>query len=129
MERFARCFSKLPDPRAANSQHDLTELLFIALLATLSGAENCSDMAQFARSRRTLLGAILTLEHGVPSHDTFSRVFRLLDLEAFEKSFRRFMKAFGKAAKIKGVVALDGKALRRAYQRGKSHMPPVMVTA
>ena len=129
MERFARCFSNLPDPRATNSQHDLTELLFIALLAMLSGAENCSDMAQFARSRKALLGTILTLEHGVPSHDTFSRVFRLLDPEAFEKSFRRFMKAFGKATKIKGVVALDGKALRRAYERGKSHMPPIMVTA
>jgi predicted transposase YbfD/YdcC len=129
MERFARCFSGLPDPRAANSQHDLTELLFIALLATLSGAENCSDMAQFARSRKALLSNILTLEHGIPSHDTFSRVFRLLDPEAFEKSFRRFVKAFGKASKLKGVVALDGKALRRAYERGKSHMPPIMVTA
>lgn len=129
MKRFARCFSELPDPRADNSQHDLTELLFIALLATLSGAENCSDMAQFARSRKSLLGTILTLDHGVPSHDTFSRVFRLLDPEAFEKSFRRFMKAFGKATKVKGVVAIDGKALRRAYERGKSHMPPIMVTA
>jgi predicted transposase YbfD/YdcC len=129
MKRFARCFSGLPDPRAANSQHDLTELLFIALLATLSGAESCSDMAQFGRSRQALLGTLLTLEHGVPSHDTFSRVFRLLDPEAFEKSFRRFMKAFGKAAKLKGVIALDGKALRRAYERGKSHMPPIMVTA
>ena len=43
--------------------------------------------------------------------------------------FRRFTKAFATAAKIKGVVALDGKALRRAYERGQSHMPPVMVTA
>jgi predicted transposase YbfD/YdcC len=129
MKRFARCFSELPDPRAPNTQHGLTEILFIALLATLSGAENCSDMAQFGRSRIVLLRTVLTLEHGAPSHDTFSRVFRLLDPEAFEKSFRRFMKAFGKAAKIKGVVALDGKSLRRAYERGKSHMPPLMVTA
>jgi predicted transposase YbfD/YdcC len=129
MKRFVRCFSQLPDPRASNTQHDLTELLFIALLATLSGAETCSDMAQFARSRKALLRTVLTLEHGAPSHDTFSRVFRLLDPAAFEKAFRRFMKAFGKAAKIKGVVALDGKSLRRAYERGKSHMPPLMVTA
>lgn len=129
MKRFARCFSDLPDPRASNSQHDLTELLFVALLATLSGAETCSDMAQFARSRQGLLRTILTLEHGTPSHDTFSRVFRLLDPAAFERAFRRFMKAFGKATKLKGVVALDGKALRRAYERGRSHMPPLMVTA
>jgi predicted transposase YbfD/YdcC len=63
----------------------------------------------------------------VPSHDTFSRVFRMLDPQAFEKAFRRFMRAF--AAATQGVVALDGKALRRAYDSGKSHMPPIMVTA
>ena len=66
------------------------------------------------------------------SHDTFSRVFRMLDPGAFEKAFQRFMKAFAEGARIeqpKGVIALDGKALRRGYERGKSHMPPVMVTA
>jgi predicted transposase YbfD/YdcC len=132
MERFAECFSKLEDPRAQNALHDLTELLFIALLATLCGATSCSDMALFARTKAYLLQPVLTLKHGFPSHDTFSRVFRMLDPEAFERSFRAFMKAFAAAAKIKrprGVVALDGKALRRSYERGKSHMPPVMVTA
>jgi predicted transposase YbfD/YdcC len=75
---------------------------------------------------------VLVLENGLPSHDTFSRVFRMLDPKAFESAFRRFMKAFAQGAKIKrprGVIALDGKALRRGYERGKSHMPPVMVTA
>lgn len=132
MERFAEIFSKLPDPRADNALHDLRELLFIALLATLCGATSCSDMALFARMKFYLLEPILELKHGLPSHDTFSRVFRMLDPVAFERCFRAFMKAFAAAAKIKrprGVVALDGKALRRSYERGKSHMPPVMVTA
>jgi predicted transposase YbfD/YdcC len=132
MDRFSQCFAKLPDPRADNALHDLTEILFIALLATLCGATSCSDMALFARMKAYLLRPILTLKHGFPSHDTFSRVFRMLDPEAFERSFRVFMKAFAAAANIKrasGVVALDGKALRRGYERGKSHMPPVMVTA
>ena len=132
MKSFAACFADLPDPRAENALHDLRELLFIALLATLCGATSCSDMALFARTKAYLLQPILTLKHGLPSHDTFSRVFRMLDPEAFERSFRQFMKAFAKAAKIKrakGVVALDGKALRRGYERGKSHMPPIMVTA
>lgn len=132
MKSFAECFADLPDPRAENALHDLTELLFIALLATLCGATSCSDMALFARTKAYLLTPILTLKHGFPSHDTFSRVFRMLDPGAFEQSFQSFMKAFAKAAKIKrprGVVALDGKALRRGYERGKSHMPPVMVTA
>jgi predicted transposase YbfD/YdcC len=119
----------LVDPRKNQAQHDLTEMLFIALLATLCGATTCCDIALFGRAKEALLRSILVLEHGIPSHDTFSRVFRILDPDSFEKVFRRFTKAFATAIKIKGVVALDGKALRRAYERGQSHMPPVMVTA
>lgn len=129
MDRFTACFSDLPDPRAHNALHDLTELLFIALLATLCGAKNCSDMADFAGVKEQFLRSFLTLEHGTPSHDTFSRVFRMLDPAAFEQSFQRFMAAFAEVTRLEGVVALDGKALRRAYLRGKSHMPPIMVTA
>ena len=104
-------------------------MIFIALLATLCGAKYCTDIALFGREKEGLLRTILELKNGIPSHDTFSRVFRLLDPKSFEKVFRRFMKMFAETVKIDGVVALDGKALRRAYQRGKSHMPPVMVTA
>src|SRR6266436_7792145 len=129
MDRFLECFSEVPDPRAENALHDLTEMLFIALLATLCGAKGCCDIALFARTKEDLLRTVLVLKHGVPSHDTFSRVFRLLDPKSFESVFRRFTKVFATATKIKGVVALDGKALRRAYERGQSHMPPVMVTA
>jgi predicted transposase YbfD/YdcC len=132
MERFAQCFSELPDPRAGNALHDLTELMFIALMATLCGATTCTDMALFARMKAYLWRDVLALKHGLPSHDTFSRVFRMLDPAAFEGAFRRFMQAFAEGAKIKlpkGVIALDGKALRRGYERGKSHMPPIMVTA
>lgn len=132
MERFQEYFGDLADPRADNSRHELVEILFIALLASLCGATSCSDMEEFGMAKEPLLRPILTLEHGIPSHDTFSRVFRLLDPEAFEKAFRGFMSAFAAAAKVgetKGVVALDGKALRRAYERGQSHMPRVIVTA
>lgn len=132
MDRFHECFGDVADPRAGNAQHALVEILFIALLASLCGARNCSDMAEFGRAKEPLLRPILSLAHGIPSHDTFSRVFRLLDPQAFEEAFRRFMAAFAVGAKIgrtKGVVALDGKALRRAYERGQSHMPRVMVTA
>ena len=132
MDRFYECFGEVPDPRADNSQHDLLEILFIALLASLCGARHCSDIAEFGQAKEGLLRSVLTLAHGVPSHDTFSRVFRLLDPQAFEAAFRRFTAAFAAAAKMarpKGVVAIDGKALRGAYERGQSHMPRVMVTA
>ncbi len=129
MERFTKCFSSLVDPRKNQAQHDLTEMLFIALLATLSGATTCCDIELFGQAKEALLRTVLVLEHGIPSHDTFSRVFRILDPDSLEKVFRRFTKAFATTAKIRGVVAIDGKALRRAYERGQSHMPPVMVTA
>jgi len=132
VERFADCFSELEDPRGANALHDLTEVLFIALLATLCGATSCCDMALFGRIKEDLLRSVLELKYGLPSHDTFSRVFRLLDPKGFEKAFQRFMQAFSqglKHAQTKGVIAVDGKALRCAYERGRSHMPAMMVTA
>ena len=132
MDRFVECFGGLPDPRSDNCRHDLTELLFIALLASLCGATSCSDMEEFGCSKEPLLREFLTLEHGIPSHDTFSRVFRMLDPQAFEAAFRCFTAGFAEGAKItaaKGVVAVDGKALRRAYERGQSFMPRVMVSA
>lgn len=132
MKQFSECFEDLPDPRADNALHDLTEILFIALTATLCGATSCVDMALFARMKAYLWQDVLELKHGLPSHDTFSRIFRMLDPEAFEMAFRRFMKAFAEGANIErpqGVIAVDGKALRRGYDRGKSHMPPIMVTA
>ncbi|HWD26105.1 MAG TPA: ISAs1 family transposase [Rhizomicrobium sp.] len=131
MDAFQECFGDLDDPRADNARHDLVEIVFIALLATLCGATSCGEMEEFGLAKQALLRTILTLEHGVPSHDTFSRVFRLLDPRAFEAAFSRFMQAFGASAKLgktKGVVAVDGKSLRRAYEAGQSHMPRMMVS-
>jgi predicted transposase YbfD/YdcC len=111
----------LPDPRAGNARHDLTEILVIALAAVLCGAEGCADMADFGEAKEGLLRQFLRLEHGIPSHDTFSRVFRILDPAAFEAAFREFMAAF--AEQIKGVVSIDGKALRGAFERGRKSTP------
>jgi predicted transposase YbfD/YdcC len=129
MGKFKKVFRRLRDPRAANASHELPEILFIALAAVLCGAEGPSDMARFGRSKELLLRGILRLEHGIPSHDTFSRVFRLLDPRAFENAFRRFMVAFAKFNRLDltGVIAVDGKALRGAYERGRSATPMQMV--
>src|SRR5947207_11622760 len=129
MGKFRKLFRQLPDPRAANARHDLLEVLFIALAAVLCGADSCSDMADFGRSKEGLLRLFLRLEHGIPSHDTFSRVFRLLKPQAFELVFRRFMAAFAKAngLNLTGVVAVDGKALRGAYERGGRATPLQLV--
>src|SRR5262245_46324932 len=129
MQKFVRIFRGLPDPRAPNALHELLDILIIALAAVLCGATTATDTARFGRSKERLLRQFLRLECGVPSHDTFSRVFRALDPEAFERIFRRFMVAFAKANGIKltGVVAVDGKALRGAYERSKSSTPLHMV--
>jgi len=129
MVKFRRIFRRLPDPRAANARHDLLEVLVIALAATLCGAQSCSDMAEFGQAKEGLLRLFLRLEHGIPSHDTFSRVFRLLRPGPFDAAFRRFMVAFAKAnrTKLTGVVAIDGKALRGAFERGRRSEPLHMV--
>jgi predicted transposase YbfD/YdcC len=129
MGKFKKVFRRLADPRAANASHDLLDILVIGLAAVLCGAETAADMAQFGRSKELLLRGFLRLEHGIPSHDTFSRVFRLLDPRAFENAFRRFMVAFAKFNRLDltGVIAVDGKALRGAYERGRSATPMHMV--
>jgi predicted transposase YbfD/YdcC len=129
MGKFKKLFRRLPDPRADNARHELLEVLFIALAAVLCGADSCSDMADFGEAKEGLLRLFLRLEHGIPSHDTFSRVFRLLKPQAFETAFRRFMAAFAEAngLKLTGVVAVDGKALRGAYERGGQATPLQLV--
>ena len=80
MERFRAGFTDLADPRTGNAQrHDLLEIVLIALAATLAGAETCVDMAEFGRAKEPFLRRFLALPGGIPSHDTFSRLFRLLD--------------------------------------------------
>jgi predicted transposase YbfD/YdcC len=121
MEEFSTYFREVGDPRAGNARHDFLELIFVALAAVLCGAEDCTDMAEFARAKLGVLRQVVDLPHGAPSHDTFSRVFRLLDPERFEAAFARFTAAF--AGALEGVVAIDGKALRGAYQRGCKATP------
>jgi DDE_Tnp_1-associated len=79
MEWFAACFAELEDPREDNTRHELNEIVVIALCAMLCSAEDCSDMALFGRAKEPFLCQFLQLRHGIPSHDTFGRVFRLLD--------------------------------------------------
>jgi len=132
MSAFDEIFAVVPDPREATALHDLTEILFVAFAATLCGAQHCTEMAEFGRAKEPLLRQFLKLVHGTPSHDTISRVFRRLDPEAFAAAFGRFTRAFAETAQLarpSGVVAIDGKSLKRAYDAGQAHMPKMMVSA
>lgn len=128
MDGFRACFAELADPRNGNAQrHELDEIVMIALVATLCGAESCVDMALFGRSKEPLLRRFLRLPGGVPSHDTFSRIFRLLDPATFETCFARYLGAL--AARVEGVVALDGKTARRSFDRQNRRPPLHLISA
>jgi predicted transposase YbfD/YdcC len=128
MEGFKVCFAGLQDPRTGNAgRHDLLEMLMIALCTVLCGGEDCTDMAEFAATKLEFLRGFLKLEHGAPSHDTFSRLFRLLDPEQFGDGFQRFMARFAEACQ--GVVAIDGKVLRRSFDKASGKSPLHMVSA
>jgi hypothetical protein len=116
-------FADLPDPRSGNAQrHQLLDVLTIALTATICGAESCVDFADFARDREALFRDFLELPGGLPSHDTFSRLFRLLDPAAFAACFARFLDG-------PGAIAIDGKTLRRSFDRAAGRSPLHLVTA
>jgi predicted transposase YbfD/YdcC len=128
---FVEAFEDVPDPRDFTAQHELVDVLFVAFAAMLCGATHCTDMAMFAQPRLELLRQFVPLKNGAPSHDTFSRVFRAIDPKAFEAAFGRFMAAFGQVARQERGprhLAVDGKSLRRAYDKGRAHMPPLVVT-
>lgn len=127
MRKFGRIFARLEDPRASNAVHDLLEIVFIALAATLCGAQHCTEFAQFGRSKEAWLRQFLRLKHGIPSHDTFSAVFRALDPEAFAASLVAFTHALARRLGKHKTIAIDGKALRGAFRRGERFAPLHMV--
>jgi predicted transposase YbfD/YdcC len=129
MCKFEAYFGRLRDPRAANRSYPLPEVLFVALVAVLCGAKGCTDMSDFGRRKIELLRRFVPLENGVPSHDVFSDVFRVVDPHSFEQVFRRFVAAFAKfhGLDLSGVFAVDGKSLCGAYERGKSTLPVHLV--
>src|SRR3712207_5487413 len=128
MQEFRAVFEDLEDPRTGNAKrHDLLEILLMALCTVLCGGEDCSDMALFGRAKEPFLRQFLRLRHGIPSHDTFSRVFRLLDPAQFHAGFLRFMQRFSET--LEGVVALDGKTLRRSFDRAADQSPLHLVSA
>src|SRR4051794_1989033 len=99
----------------------------IALCTVLCGGQGAVDMGLFARAKEPFLRGFLKLSNGVPSHDTFSRLFRQLDPAQFRAAFQRFMTRFSEA--IEGVVAIDGKVLRRSFDTASGTSPLHMVSA
>src|SRR6266536_1272141 len=107
-------FAQLDDPRdTRNRKHPLINVISIAILGVISGADTWVDIERYGQSKREWLGTFLDLENGIPSHDTFGRVFRWLDSEAFQAQFMSWTKQICQHSGGR-VVALDGKKLRRS---------------
>ena len=112
--------SVIPDPRKnKNILHDLKEMLVMAICAVTSGAEGFEDIEMFAKAREEWFRKFLALKNGVPSHDTFNRVFRILDREALAEFFLEWTKSVTHLMNGE-VIAVDGKVLRRSLDRGVS---------
>jgi predicted transposase YbfD/YdcC len=121
VQPFGSCWEGLEDLRCGNAAlHDLVELLMIALCCVLCGSQGAVDIAVCAEAKELFLRSFLTVANGLPSHPTFSRLFRNLDTDQFRDSFQRFMTQFSE--QLLGVMAIDGKVLRRSFDRtsGKS---------
>jgi predicted transposase YbfD/YdcC len=104
----------LPDPRINRTKdHELVDLLVIAICTLLCGGESFYDMEDFGKAKRDWFATFLRLPHGIPSHDTFNRLFVRLDPVSFRECFMRWTESLREAIH-REVVALDGKALRRA---------------
>jgi predicted transposase YbfD/YdcC len=122
-------FADLPDPRVARTRrHDLLDILTIALCAVICGADSWVDVALFGRAKERWLRRFLALPNGIPSHDTFGRVFARLDPEAFERCFLAWVHAAMQPVAGE-AVAIDGKVLRRSHDRGAGRSAIDLVSA
>lgn len=133
-EGFLSYFESLEDPRTQdrNLRHKLEDIFAISILGTICGADNWVEMSQFAMSRESWLREFLELPNGIPSHDTFCRVFSLLDSAKFEQCFSDW--AHSLPLLIHGdikreIIAIDGKTSRGSHNRRKGQNPLHMVSA
>ena len=121
-------FDDLDDPRrGTNIMHSLTDLLAIAICAVICGAESWSEVAYFGRCKEPWFRTFLRLPHGIASHDTFGRVFGLIDPEQFERCFMTW--TAGLAEDRDHLVAIDGKTLRKSFDTASERAAIHMISA
>jgi predicted transposase YbfD/YdcC len=118
MESPLSYFSGLTDPRVERTrEHNLEDILFIAIASIICGAESWNDMETFGHAKRDWLRTFLQLSGGIPSHDTFNRVFSALNPQELEKSFIDWTRAVAREFD-REVIAIDGKSLRGSRSQG-----------
>jgi predicted transposase YbfD/YdcC len=122
-------FGELQDPRLERSRlHKLIDILVMAICAVICGADTWEDVEAFGKAKQTWFAGFLELPNGIPSHDTFNRVFNRLDPQQFQACFMQWINAVSEL--IQGqVIAIDGKLLRRSHDKGIGKAAIDMVSA
>lgn len=116
-------FSNITEPRDSNKRHKLIDLITVALCAVICGADTFEEIEEFGHTKKAWFETFLDLPHGIPSHDTFARVFARMDPKEFQKAFLGWVESIRSATK--GIVAIDGKTLRRTKYMSPIHMVSV----
>jgi predicted transposase YbfD/YdcC len=128
-----RFFMDLPDPRANNSIHKLHDILVIALCAVICGADGWAEVEVFGNAKLAWFSTFLDLRAGIPSHDTFGRVFSRLNPDAFERCFIAWTGAVVQTVGGR-LIAIDGKSIRRSFEHawdksGMAHLVSAFIDA
>jgi predicted transposase YbfD/YdcC len=123
-----RPFEDLNDPRRHNIVHPMVNILMIAIMAVICGADNWAAVHRWAEAKRSWLSTLLDLSMGIPSRDTFNRFFAILDPEAFERCFIAWTVELARLTGG-GVVAIDGKTIRRSFDRATNQSGMHIISA
>jgi len=126
---LAASFASLVDPRINRTKrHQLLDIVLIAICAVICGAEGWVDVEAFGKTKKTWLKGFLDMPHGIPSHDTFGRVFAALDAAEFQRCFLEWVQAVS-VLTAGQVIAIDGKTVRRSHDRRKGKAALHLVSA
>lgn len=129
-DSFLKHFEPLEDPRLDNhnKRHELTDILVITILGTICGADSWAEICEFAVAKYDWLKTFLSLPNGIPSHDTFGRVFSLISPDKFEGCFYSWIDSLD-INMDKEIIAIDGKSLRGSANKRKGQKPLHLVSA
>lgn len=121
-------FAAVEDPRVERTKlHKLLDIIIIAICGMICGAEGWAEIEEFGKEKEEWLQTILELPNGIPSHDTFGRVFARLDPAQFEACFLEWVQSLTES--VEGVIAIDGKTLRRSHDKTNGKKALHMVSA
>jgi predicted transposase YbfD/YdcC len=128
LQALETVFTQVEDPRVERTKrHRLRDIIILAICGVICGAEGWVEIEEFGKAKEAWFTELLNLPNGIPSHDTFGRVFALIDPKQFEASFFHWVQ--GMSTTVKGVIAIDGKTLRRSHDQAAGKKALHLVSA